>query len=98
MGALETYKTKAAALATRANSKGEVRRMVDTVEIVAGAALGGVISNNMPTIGGVPTDAGAGLLLFGIGLGMKQRDVMALGTGMLAGAAHEWGKTIDLGN
>lgn len=98
MGALEVYKQKTRALATRTAGRREVRQAIMSAEVVGGAMLGGVMSQNVPTVMGIPSDAALGILLVGVGIGMKQNDVGALGIGLLAGAAHEYGKTIDLGS
>lgn len=68
-----------------------------SAEIVGGALVGGVLVQNMPTVMNIPTDAALGLVLVGVGIGMKQSDLGAIGVGLLAGAAHEYGRTIDLG-
>ena len=97
MGALEKFKARSSALAARANGKSEVRQAIMSAEVVGGALIGGIMSQNVPTVMGIPSDAATGILLVGIGIGMKQRDIGAIGVGLLAGAAHEYGKTIDLG-
>jgi hypothetical protein len=89
MSQLAVYKSRS--LAAIKENRQSVRKMVDGIEIIAGATIGGFISTKMPEVGGVPTDAAAGLVLVGVGFGMKQPDVTALGVGMLAGYAHQFG-------
>lgn len=71
-----------------------IRNVVSTGEILLGAAAGGYVAQTMPKIGGIPTDAGVGLVLLGVGMGMSQPDMTALGTGMLAGYAHQAGREL----
>jgi hypothetical protein len=98
LGALEKYKAKTALAARSIAGRHEVKKAVMSAEIVGGALVGGILTQNMPTVMNIPTDAALGLLLVGVGIGMKQSDLGALGVGLLAGAAHEYGKTIDLGS
>jgi hypothetical protein len=97
LGALEKYKQRAALSARTMAGRHEVRKAVMSAEIVGGALVGGVLVQNMPTVMNIPTDAALGLVLVGVGIGMKQSDLGAIGVGLLAGAAHEYGRTIDLG-
>jgi len=87
---LQKYKSKALD-AVRSN-RDSVRTGVSAAEILVGAGLSGYVSEMQPTVGGVPTDAGAGLVLLGIGWGMRQRDLQAVGLGMLAGYARDYGR------
>jgi hypothetical protein len=92
-------KTKIAKYQSRAleavrQRRDTVRTVVSSAEIILGAGIGGYVSETMPDIGGVPSDAGIGLVLVGVGMGMSQRDLTAIGTGMLAGYAHSKGREI----
>jgi hypothetical protein len=69
-----------------------VRQTVTTGEILLGAATGGYVSAQFPTVAGVPTDAAVGIAALAAGLGMRQRDLTAIGVGMLAGYLHEVGR------
>jgi hypothetical protein len=71
-----------------------VRNVISTGEILLGAAAGGYVSETMRDIAGIPSDAGIGLVLLGVGMGMSQPDMTALGTGMLAGFAHQKGRDL----
>jgi len=96
VGALERYKQKSSALARVAAGRAEVKMAVHSAEILGGAFVGGVLATNVPEIMGVPPDAGLGLLLVGVGIGMKQRDVASVGLGMLCGAANQYGRTLSI--
>lgn len=87
-------KYKSTALAKVRENRQQVRTVVSGVEVIVGAGVGGFLSAKMPEVGGIPTDAAAGLVLIGVGYGMKQADVTALGLGMLAGYAHNFGANI----
>lgn len=92
-------KTKIAKYQSRAleavrQRRDTVRSVVSTGEIILGAGVGGYAVEMMPDIAGIPTDAGLGILLLGVGMGMSQRDLTAIGTGMLAGWAHTKGRAL----
>jgi len=90
---MQKYKSKA--LAAVQGRRDTVRTTVSVVEIGAGAFLGGYIAETMPQgLAGVPADAGIGLIALGVGVGMGQRDLSALGVGMLAGYLHGQGRTM----
>jgi len=90
---LATYKSRA--LAAVQSRRETVRTTVSVVEVGAGAFLGGYIAETMPGgIAGVPADAGIGLIALGVGGGMNQRDLSALGVGMLAGYLHGQGRAM----
>ena len=92
MSKLAKYKSRALD-AVRSNRE-SVRTGVSAAEILVGAGLSGYVVEMQPSVGGIPTDAGAGLVLLGIGFGMKQRDLQALGLGMLAGYARDYGRQL----
>jgi RecA/RadA recombinase len=71
-----------------------IRSVISTGEILLGSAAGGYVSQTMPEIAGIPSDAGIGLVLLGVGMGMSQPDMTAIGTGMLAGFAHMKGREL----
>lgn len=79
--------------AVRSRRQG-VRNAVSGAEIILGAGLGGYLSASVGTVASVPVDAGAGLILLGVGFGMNQPDLSALGVGMLAGYAHGKGRAM----
>lgn len=88
MSQLATYKSNA--LARIKSARNDAKMAIHGGEVIAGAAASGFIATKMENIGGVPTDAALGLVLLGIGYGMKQSDVSALGVGFLAGYARGW--------
>lgn len=93
MSKIQKYKSRA--LAAVQGRRETVRTTVSVVEIGAGAFLGGYIAETMPQgIAGVPADAGIGLIALGVGVGMSQRDLSALGVGMLAGYLHGQGRNM----
>jgi len=93
MSKIAKYKSRA--LAAVQSRRDTVRTTVSVVEIGAGAFLGGYIAETMPQgIAGVPADAGVGLIALGVGVGMGQRDLSALGVGMLSGYLHQQGRTM----
>jgi len=88
-------KYKSRALQAVQGRRETVRTTVSVVEIGAGAFLGGYIAETMPQgIASVPADAGIGLIALGVGVGMGQRDLSALGVGMLAGYLHGQGRSM----
>jgi hypothetical protein len=97
MAKTKMQKYQSRALEAVRQRRDTVRNVVSTAEIILGAGVGGYVSQTMPDIGGVPSDAGIGLVLVGVGMGMSQRDLTALGTGMLAGYAHTQGRAIAAG-
>lgn len=86
------YQSKALE-AVRARRQG-VRNMVSGAEIIVGAGLGGYLAESVGDVWNIPVDAGGGLLLLGIGFGMNQPDLSALGVGMLAGYANHKGRAM----
>lgn len=95
-GKLAKYEAKVEAMRSSALAKvqanrASVRKGIDAAEVIAGAALAGYADAKMPTVGGVPTSAAGGLLLLGLGIGMKQQDIAAIGLGMVAGKAYQYG-------
>lgn len=92
MGKLQAYKSRAIDAVKR--NRQSVRTTVSVAEIVIGAGVGGYVAEMKPDIGGIPTDAGVGLVLLGVGYGMKQTDLSALGVGMLAGYVHDQGRKL----
>lgn len=93
MSKIAKYKSKA--LAAVQSRRETVRTTVSVVEIGAGAFLGGYLAETMPQgIAGVPADAGVGLIALGVGVGMGQRDLSALGVGMLSGYLHQQGRAM----
>lgn len=90
MSKLAQYKSRS--LAAIKESRTAVRGVVNSVETVGGAALAGYVDATYPDgIAGVPGSAAAGLVLIGVGFGMKQSDLKALGLGMLSGYAYAQG-------
>jgi|Laugrefa1bdmlbdn_1035148.scaffolds.fasta_scaffold35508_2 hypothetical protein len=92
MSKLQKYRSKALE-AVKANRQ-SARTAVHVIEVIAGAYAGGYVSEAYGDMAGIPTDAGAGLILAGVGYGMKQPDLAWLGVGMLAGYAHDKGRTM----
>lgn len=89
---LDLYRQRAArAVADRRES---VRQVVTTGETLLGATAGGYIAAQYPTIAGVPSDAGIGIAAVAAGLAMEQRDLTAIGIGMLAGYLHDVGASL----
>lgn len=68
-----------------------VRSVVTGGELLLGATAGGYIAAQFPTVAGVPTDAAIGIGSLCAGVAMKQRDLSAIGLGMLAGYLHDVG-------
>jgi hypothetical protein len=95
MGKMQRYKS--AAMDAVKKNRQSVRTTVSVAEIVIGAGVGGYVSEMKPNIGGIPTDAGVGLVLLGVGYGMKQSDLSAIGVGMLAGYVHDQGRKLAVG-
>jgi hypothetical protein len=90
MSKLAQYKSRS--LMAIQSNKDKVRAVVDTVEIIGGAAAAGALDTKWPDgVMGVPASAAAGLITIGVGLGMGQKDLRALGVGMLAGYAYGQG-------
>lgn len=90
MSKLAAYKSRS--LMAIQQNKDKVRVVVDTVEIIGGAAAAGALDTKFPEgLMGVPASAAAGLITIGVGLGMGQKDLRALGVGMLAGYAYGQG-------
>jgi hypothetical protein len=86
---MQHYKSRALhAVQERRHS---TRTAVSTIEMVAGAAIAGYVDATMPTVAGVPSSAGVGIALAAVGFGMNQKDLTALGTGMIAGYAYSKG-------
>lgn len=71
-----------------------VRNTVVVGEILLGSAASGYVAQAMPTVAGVPTDAGLGIAFLAAGLAMKQKDLTGLGVGMLAGYARDLGSQL----
>ncbi len=94
MSKLARYKSRA--LDAVRQNRASVRTTVSAVEIVIGATASGYVSQTMPKVGGIPTDAGLGLVLLGVGWGMKQNDLSALGLGMLAGYGRDMGRDLAM--
>jgi len=92
MSKLQKYKSKA--LEQIKKNRQGARQVVNVAEVVIGSGLGGYVAEMHPEFAGIPTDAGAGLLLAGIGYGMKQPDMTWIGVGMLAGYAHQKGRAL----
>lgn len=94
MSKLARYKSRA--LDAVRQNRASVRTTVSAVEIVIGATASGYVAQTMPKVGGIPTDAGLGLVLLGVGWGMKQNDLSALGLGMLAGYGRDMGRDLAM--
>ena len=71
--------------------KDTVRATVTAGEILAGAAASGYISQSYPTFAGIPSDAALGIGFVSGGMALGQADLTALGLGMLAGYARDFG-------
>lgn len=89
MSKIEEYKARMGASLTR--QRDAAKGVVRDIEVLGGAALGGYIAAQKPDVGGIPTDAGLGIALIAGGYAMKQKDMKAVGLGLLAGYAHDWG-------
>lgn len=76
------------------NNRAAIRRTVDAGEVLAGSFAGGYIAGQYPTVAGVPTDAGLGLVMLTTGIALKQRDMTALGLGMMSGYVHNLGREV----
>jgi hypothetical protein len=92
---LEHYKQKTAQALVK--NRDTMRGVVSSVEVIAGAAAGGYLAATYPTIAKVPSDAGLGIALVVGGMSLKQKDLTAIGLGMLAGYAHDMGAQMALG-
>lgn len=93
MSKLAQYKSRS--LAAIKESRQSVRGVVNSVETIGGAALAGYVdATYRDGIAGVPASAAAGLVLVGVGFGMKQSDLKSLGLGMLAGYAYAQGASL----
>lgn len=90
MSKLAVYKSRS--LAAIQASKGKVRTVVSTVEIIGGSAAAGALDAKFPDgFMGIPASAALGLVTVGVGVGMGQGDLSSLGVGMLAGYAYGQG-------
>lgn len=91
MSKLAEYKSRS--MARLNENKHKVRAVVDTVEILGGAVAAGAVDTKFPEgFMGIPASAGIGLITVGVGMGMGQKDLRALGVGMLAGYAYAQGQ------
>ena len=87
---LVAYKSRALE-AVRA-ARHSTRATVHKIEVLGGAYAAGYVQAQYPQgIAGIPAPAGVGLLLVGVGMGMRQDDLSHLGLGMLAGYAYDRG-------
>lgn len=89
MSKYELMKQRAASAVMK--QRETVRNTVVVTEILIGSAASGYVAQAMPTVAGVPTDAGLGIAFLAAGVAMKQRDLTGLGIGMLAGYARDLG-------
>jgi len=89
MSKLEAYKQRTATAVMK--NRDTIRGIVSTGELLLGATAGGYVAEQWPTMAGVPTDAGAGIALVAGGLALKQKDMTAIGLGLLAGYLHDVG-------
>jgi hypothetical protein len=96
LGKLEHYKAKTANALVK--NRDVMRGVVSSVEVIAGAAAGGYLAASYPTIAKVPSDAGLGIAFLVGGMSLKQKDLTALGLGMLAGYAHDMGAQMAVTN
>ena len=94
MSALEVFKSKASALSKISDARETARITVNGIEIIVGAGASGYVAKTIGSVGGIPADAAIGLLALGIGMGMRQRDITALGVGFLAGYARDFGSSL----
>ena len=94
MGALEQFKQRASAISKIADARESTRLAVNGIEIIIGSGASGYVAKTIGTVGGIPADAAIGLVALGVGLGMRQRDVLALGVGFLAGYARDFGSSL----
>jgi hypothetical protein len=95
MSKAEVVAYKSKALAAIQNSRATARDTVHKAEVVAGAFLGGYVDEKMPEgVFGIKPSAAGGLLLVGVGIGMKQRDIAHLGLGLLCSFASDQGRTM----
>ena len=93
MSKAEVVAYKSKALAAIQNSRAAARDTAHKVEVLAGAFMGGYADEKMPEgVFGMKPSAVGGLLLVGVGLGMKQRDIGHLGLGLLCSFASDQGK------
>lgn len=93
----ERYQRAKNMLARARESTREVTRRGTTVALgAAGGFAAGVLEEKFPEIGGIPTSAavGLGVALIGVldGAGDASDSLVALGSGMLAGAAYGQGR------
>jgi hypothetical protein len=89
MSKIEEYRNRAAMAV--AKNRESVRGVVTTGELFIGATAGGYLAQTWPTMAGIPSDAGLGIALLAGGIGMKQRDMKAIGIGLIAGYLHDVG-------
>lgn len=86
---------RSSAMAKVQANRSQVRTAVSAAEIVTGATLAGYVDTVMPDgIGGVPASAGIGLVMLGVGFGMSQPDIAAIGLGAVCGQAYNFGRTL----
>ncbi len=95
--ALQAYRSKA--LSAIQNSRATVKQTVHQAEVIGGAFLGGYADAKMPDgVLGLKPSAAGGLLLVGVGLGMKQADLTHLGLGMLCSFVSDKGAEMAAGS
>lgn len=95
MSKLEMIKSRAAATVERNRQK--VKLTVHAGEVMLGAGMSGYVSEMKPDIAGIPTDAGAALLLIGAGIGMAEPHLLAFGLGFGAGYMRDIGRAAAQG-
>lgn len=94
---LQTYRSNAMEQIRKQRST--VRAAVDGAEVLGGAALAGYLDTNFVNgIAGMPISTGTGIALVAAGIGMHQRDMTALGLGMLCGTAYKKGTEFAVSN
>lgn len=85
----------------RAQGKVVVTRTTSLVMSGAGGFAAGMVDHRIPEIAGLPTSATVGLALGILGVvdaaGDASDSLLAFGSGMLAGAAHEQGRKFSQG-
>ena len=91
MNALEAYRSKSSALQRINQHRNTVRRVVDVGEQSVGAVVAGALDAKLPAFNGAPPSLLLGVATTAAGVAMAQRDLVALGTGMLLPHAYDLG-------
>lgn len=94
MGALEVYRQRQSALGHIREHRATIRRVVDVGEQAVGATLAGALDARLPAFNGAAPSLLAGVALTAAGIAIQQRDLAAVGTGMLLPHAYMLGQNL----